>query len=220
MSTEYQTLEWQESINGFELNCKLDIAIHIADSKIIFMTVPGVDGSVDGYKNKYKKIAEAIQKDFKVATVRISNPFISSHHWQSNLRSALHFIDLNSKSICGHKDFELRIMAHSAGASALAQIAWEYPFISRILLINPASKIGMDKIQKGVDKFDGEQVTLFVGSKDPSSSEFSQFKTSSEPSNLKIVRIDGANHHFSGKHFPDFLKAPSKYLFAKSPKQG
>ena len=207
MSGNYQKLNWQEKINEYTIDCLLDIAIHPADSKIILLIIPGVDGSVDGYENKYITIADDIQKKFDAAVVRISNPFVSSYLWESNIRKALQFIEDNAKTITNNDNIELRIMAHSAGAGVIAQIAWEYPFISKLLLINPAMKLGSDKIKNGLSKFGYDKVTILVGGKDPSLSETTELKVEN------TVIVDGADHNFSGDAFPVFLDSPSKYLF-------
>lgn len=62
MSGKYSKIEWQETMNGVTIDCSLDIAIHPADSEVVLLTVPGVDGSVDGFEDKYIKIAESISK--------------------------------------------------------------------------------------------------------------------------------------------------------------
>ena len=135
-NADYKVIEWQEEMNGVSIDCCLDIAIHSANSEIILLTIPGVDGEVDGFEDKYIRIANAVQDKYGAAVVRMSNPFISSHHWESNIRQVIDYIQMNAKEICGNDKFELRIMAHSAGAAVIAHIANEYPDITRILLIN------------------------------------------------------------------------------------
>jgi len=203
MSGKYQKLNWQEEINGHAIDCSLDIAIHPADSNIIFLTIPGVDGSVDGYENKYVRIAENIQEKYGVAVVRMSNPYISSFFWESNIRRTLEFIENNTKTIINNEDFELHIMAHSAGAAIVAQIAWEYPGIKKLLLVNTAFKMNPDKILNELDKFTG--IVRFVyGTKDPSIDWAKILKEKYE-----VAVIDGADHNFSGENIETFIKLPT-----------
>lgn len=212
MTPKYTKLEWQESMNDVTIDCSLDIAIHPANSKIVLLTVPGVDGSVDGYENKYNQIAETIQKKHGVAVVRIANPFITSFHWESNIRRALEYIETHMLEITGHKDIEIRIMAHSAGAAIVAQIAWEYPQITRILLINPATKLGIEKMKYGLAEFGGNKITVLFGSRDPSVADAKELSQSNE-SARRIIVLDGVNHHFSGDALASFIQAPHSYLF-------
>lgn len=210
MSGKYTELKWQETMNDVTIDCTLDVAVHSADSNIILLTVPGVDGSVDGYKDKYIKIADSVQNQHKVAVVRIANPFITSFHWESNIRRALEYINESAVDITGHKDVEIRIMAHSAGAAIVAQLAWEYPNITRILLINPAMKLGVDKIESGLSQFTGTS-TILVGSRDPSLGAV--MSLDKDTTKAKIIEIEGADHNFSGPHLQTFLLAADKYLF-------
>jgi len=215
MSGKYQKLNWQEKNNISSIDCSIDIAVHPAKSKIILLTIPGVDGSVDGYEGKYIKIAESAQKKYGVAVLRMSNPFISSLFWESNVRRVLEFIQDNLITISGRQDVELRIMAHSAGASVITMIAWEYPFISKLLLINPAIRLWPDKIKYGLSEFGGNKTTILIGSRDPSLIEVKNLSEQKGLSGIKTVVIDGADHDFSGKAFPIFLSAAETYLLVK-----
>ncbi len=213
MLAKHSTIEWKESMNEFAIDCSLAIAIHPAESSVILLTIPGVDGSLDGYEDKYVTIAETAQERFGVAVVRMENPFISSYHWESNARHILEFINDNTKAIAGTDDLELRIMAHSAGASIIAQIAWEYPNISRLLLINPAARLGGSKIKQGLKNFKGDKVTILVGSEDPSKDEAMQFVPEGAEDHMSVIVAEGADHHFADDAFPVFLEAPHTYLF-------
>ncbi len=213
MSGKYSKIDWQETMNGVTIDCSLDIAIHPADSKIVLLTVPGVDGSVDGFENKYVKIAESIQEKYGAAIVRMANPFITSYHWESNIRQSLNYIIENTEEITGHKDVEIRIMAHSAGAAIVAQIAWEYPEITRILLINPATKLGIDKIKYGLSEFGVDRITIIFGSEDPSVGDVDTIAKLSEAKNVNTHILEGVDHNFSGDSLEEFISAPNLYLF-------
>ena len=207
MSGDYQKIKWQEKLNDFVIDCSLDIAIHSTNNRVILLIIPGVDGSVDGYENKYVRIAEEINQKQGATVVRMSNPFISSYFWESNIRNVIQYIEDNASTIAGSDDIGLRIMAHSAGAGIISQIAWEYPFISKLLLINPATKLNPTKIKNGLFKFGDDKVTILVGSKDPSLKDITELKIKN------TIVIDGADHNFSGDAFASFLEAPKKYLF-------
>ena len=213
MSGKYSKIEWQETMNSVTIDCSLDIAIHPADSKVVLLTVPGVDGSVDGFGDKYVKIAENIQEKYGAATVRMANPFITSYHWESNIRQSLNYILENTEEITGYKDIEIRIMAHSAGAAVVAQIAWEYPEITRILLINPATKLGIGKIKYGLSEFSGNKITVLFGSEDPSVSDVDEIAKLSEAKNVHTHILEGVDHNFSGGSLEAFITAPALYLF-------
>lgn len=203
----YTTLYWQEEMNTVRIDCSLDMAVHPAKSNIIILTVPGVDGSVDGYDEKYKRIASNVNADNKAAVVRIGNPFITSFHWESNIRRALEYIEQNAKSISGSDEFELRIMAHSAGAAVVASLAWEYPQIGRLLLVNPAKKLWTERVVSNLGEFQSGHVYVVSG-------EFDDSKELPMPLNskLKKILITNADHNFSGESLNYFVSLPEKYL--------
>lgn len=203
-------ITWQESMNDVTIDCSLDVKIHPAkDSKLIFLIIPGVDGDVDGYENKYIKIAESVKEKHNVAVVRISNPFISSFFWESNVRQALNYIRNHCIDICGNEDYEIIAQGHSAGASVIASIAHEYPEIKKILVINTAMRLREERILDGIDLFKGDTVVVF-GELDPSVNTVTMF---SDLSNTKIITKSGADHFFSGEAFNEFVHLANKYLF-------
>jgi predicted esterase len=210
MSVVSDQLKWVEEKNSIGFNCELDLAYHPIDSKVILLIIPGVDGSVDGFENKYVRIAEDVQRKYGAAVFRMSNPFISSYFWESNIRRALEYIQKNCSEIVGTKDYELRIVGHSAGAAVIASIAWEYPMITKLLLINPAMKMDIHQMKRGAKEFGTEKITMLIGGNDPSIQQAREF---SEQLGIKTIYVDGADHNFSGEAFQTFLDAPSKYLF-------
>lgn len=203
-------LEWQETMNSVTVDCSLDIGIHPADTDTVLLIVPGVDGSVNGYKDKYIRMAEQIQDKHGVAVVRIANPFISSFHWESNPRRILDYIAGNTNAITGGSEApRIKIMAHSAGASIIARIAHEYDNITDILLVNPAEKLGGDAIRSGLKKTNAN-VTAIFGEKDPSLSFSEALQGDGHP----VVVLEGIDHNFSGEHLQTFIDLPERYLFS------
>lgn len=211
MNIASETLSWIEEKNGVSLDCTLDIAIHPSKSNIILVIFPGVDGSVDGYENKYIKIAEKVQSKTGVAVVRCSNPFISSFHWESNFRRVLEYIEDSSTIICGSKDYYLYLFAHSAGASITAHIAWEYPYIKRLLLVNTATKLDMDKIAEGLRHFKGDRLVIVYGDQDASRGDVDKIS----PSHAKNITVIDTDHYFSGSSINKFIGLPTEHLFDK-----
>jgi hypothetical protein len=215
MSSKEHNLRWKETMNGVTVDCDTELRIHPAKSKIILLLVPGVDGTVDGYGNKYITIAESIRKKYGVAVVRMANPFITSFHWDSNLRHVLEFIEANKQDICDNDSYELRIQGHSAGASVLAMIAHEFPVIHRLLLINIAMQLQPEDIVEGLGKFKGK-TTVLIGDSDPSIEEVHniQFFNDRVIMNIEVAR--NTDHYFSGDSFKLFLEAADTYLFGEN----
>ena len=204
------TLHWQETMNTVTVDCSLDIAIHPAESDTVLLIIPGVDGSVDGYEDKYIRIAKQVQDKHDIAVVRTANPFISSFHWESNSRRILDYIATNARPITGsNKIPKIKVMAHSAGASIIAKIAHEYDNITDLLLVNPAEKLGGDDIRSGLKNTNAKIIVVF-GEKGPSVS----FSEALREDGHTVVVLEGVDHNFSGEHLQDFINLPQEYLFS------
>lgn len=201
-------LNWQEKMNNVTIDCSLEIGVHPARSDTVLLIIPGVDGSVNGFEDKYIRIAERIQNQYGVAVVRTANPFISSFHWESNPRRILDYIAVNAGTITGSEAPRIKVMAHSAGASIVARIAREYDAITDLLLVNPAQKLDSDAIRSGLMAANARTIAVF-GSKDPSISFAEQLK---EDGHMVHV-VEGSDHYFSGDHLENFINLPSEYLF-------
>lgn len=201
-------LNWQETMNSVTVDCSLDIGLHPATSDTVLLIIPGVDGSVNGYEDKYIRIAEQMQDKHGVAVVRIANPFISSFHWESNPRRILDYIAKNASTITGISEApRIKVMAHSAGASIIAKIAHEYDNVTDILLVNPAEKLGGDEIRSGLKKTNAK-VTAVFGDKDPSVT----FSEALREDGHAVVTLECVDHNFSGEYLQDFIELPMKYL--------
>lgn len=209
MTYTADTLYWQETMNSVTVDCSLDVAVHPAQTDTVLLIIPGVDGSVNGYEDKYIRIAEQVQDKHGVAVIRIANPFISSFHWESNPRRILDYIERNASVITGSGEVpRIKVMAHSAGASIIARIAHEYDNITDILLVNPAQKLGGDAIRQGLKKTNAE-VTAVFGEKDPSVS----LSEALQGDGHTVVVLEGIDHNFSGDYLQSFIELPERYLF-------
>jgi len=209
MTTKHHKLAWTEQHGPETFKCSLDVAMHPAKSSIILLTMSGVEGSADGYQGKYVTIAQNAQREHGVAAVRIGNPFISSLSWESNLRHTLDYVIARSAEIAGPEFKEIRIMAHSAGGTVAGLMAWEYPEVSRLLLVNPALKHGYQQVEDGLRKFRGSTTVLF-GEHD--SSIFLGQELGKLP-RVQVLNVKDADHHFSGDAIHAFINASSQYLF-------
>lgn len=196
-------------MNGVTIDCSLDIAVHPAKADTILLTIPGVDGSVDGYEHKYIRMVEAFQQKHSAAAVRIANSFITSHHWESNPRHALEYIHRHLEEIAGRTGgVKIAIVAHSAGAAIIAKIAHEYPDITRLLLINPAKKLlGSSEMLRALGPL-ARAATVVFGSEDPSVDMADDLRDG----DVDVQIIDGADHNFSGEHLNRFIGLPSEML--------
>jgi len=192
-------LTWQATQGDFIIDVSMDVRVHTLKSKTVVIILPGIDGSVDGYENKYIRMAERIVERQHKAVVRLSNHFITSLHWEDNLRRAIEYVDQNAAELFGHNTINVEIFGHSAGAAMAARLAWEYPEITKLLLVNMAAALAPEKILTGLTQYKNEYHLVF-GSEDPSVAF-----TVLLPDDAKTTIIEGADHYFSDEHLESFI---------------
>lgn len=208
MKTHDETISWKLSKNDVSIDVSMDIKISKCTSKTVVLIVPGVGGSVDGYLSKYDRMAEYIANSQSKGVVQISNHFITSFHWEENVRRAIDYIKSNAKEYFSHDEVMIEVIAHSAGASVVASIAWEYPEVTKLLLINMAQELRPDDIISGLIKRPSNTLIVY-GTGDPSYL-FKHTLNDKIPS-LTFLDIASADHHFTGDLINIFIQLP-KYL--------
>lgn len=187
----------------FDDKVDIDVSIHDGDSDEILLIVPGVDGTVDGYKNKYLKMAEKVNSEYGATIIRMSNPHNLGGYHLRNLFEVLDFIekeyDMTKK--------RLHIVGHSLGAYMIGAAASMYDYIDKVLLINPATLLKLEDY-KSLENRPKESNIILIGEKDSAMDYIELF------SNLGVVNIQpGADHHFSASSLDAFIDSPTKYIF-------
>ncbi|WP_129735100.1 hypothetical protein [Candidatus Nanosyncoccus alces] len=187
----------------FDDDVNIEISIHDGTSDELLLIIPGVDGSLDGYKNKYLQIAENTNLNYGATVIRMSNPYNLGGYHLRNLFEVLDFVEKNYDMT----QKRLHVLGHSLGAYMIGSVASMYDYIDKILLINPATLLDLNDY-KSLKLRPKDSNIILIGEKDPSVEHIELFK------DLGTVNIQrGADHHFSGSSFEDFLEATSKYIF-------
>ncbi len=207
MAKEYSQIVYTAHGVEFDMEIKVDIAVSRGNSSTYVLIIPGIDGSRDGYKNKYKTIAERLNHRYNATIIRMSNPHVPGGNWELNVHKVIEYIK-QEFILCEKSNSTLYIMGFSLGGYLIGSIAYKYDFISKLLLINPASKLNLTMFFSGLQTFNGK-TTILLGDHDP------MFKYTERLQCLgsRVVVVSGADHNFSGEHFNTFLNAPAKYLF-------
>lgn len=122
---------------------RFEVVVHPRlDANNIVVNYPGRGGHIDGYRDKHRKMAEHMTKHIG-AVVRMPNlewPYEDySETVVEDLRSTLNSILADSSDICGTASPTLLLLGYSAGASAIAAVAGDYPTVKRILLMAPST---------------------------------------------------------------------------------
>jgi alpha/beta superfamily hydrolase len=188
-----------------EVELKLPIAVHsnLLVGKII-VSYPGFQGNIDGYNNKYMKLANFLQQKV-CAVIRSGNNYYQGFDYaksiQDDLEMIIQYALKNSVTICGHKNPDLYLMGFSAGAAAITAVAYKYPSVKKILLISPSGDAGERDTKKGLAEFMGEAYIVagaeddIVGT-DAAPRIYSLIKKASVH---KMVIIPDCDHQFRGE---------------------
>ena len=197
------TIKYIQEGTYFDDEIVIDISVIPGNSDIVFLIIPGVDGSLDGYQDKYKTIAENINEKYQATVVRMSNPSNPMGYHYRNLFEVLDYIEKN----IGIQNKKMHVMGHSLGAYMIGATAHLYDYIDKILLINPATGLDQNELSN-LSERDKNQNIILVGDHDPSYKNYDEYSKYA-----KVYVIKGADHHFSGDSFTAFLNSAEEYLF-------
>ena len=181
----------------------IDYGIVSGNNTIVFIKA-GQNGSLYGYKNKYIKMAQKLNKKYGCTVICSSNPFDG----RNPLDNAMEIIEDYTKKF---DVYQIYYLGFSNGALIGAWFGSKYPKIKRMALVNMPLTYEYHKTQDGVCMFNGEKVTLIYGSKDPSI-EYTDLIVPIINDKIKLEIIKDQDHHFS-KSKKVFQSLPEKYLF-------
>lgn len=181
--------------------------IYQANSNVGVIIFTGIGGSVDGFENKYAKIAENLKEKHNVSVFIFAVE--SWNQFDSLLKMAMDKICeyYNSLKI---EDFSLYAMGVSAGASILASNSFKYSQIKKVLAINPVLQMNYFKLLDGVKAFEGK--TIFVFGENDDSAKYCPLLENENFKNAEIVIVKGADHQFTN-NLKEFINLPETYLF-------
>jgi dienelactone hydrolase len=182
----------------------MDLAIHEnLESGRIIINYPGCMGDIDGYNNKYLTLANFVQEKVG-AVIRTGNEFYNGFDYsksvQDDLRTIIEYAIENSEEICGAKVPAIYLMGFSAGASAIAAVAHEYPQVQKILLMAPSGDAGEEAVSKGLGEFTGEVYVLGGANDDVVGPEAAPhiYSLIKKASKHQLVIIPKCDHQFKG----------------------
>lgn len=155
---------------GKETTIRFEINIHdCPESNVIIINYPGYQGDIDGYRGKYRTLADLIRRKGLAAVIRMGNEcrrgFFYEKSVVADLKAAIDYALANAENICSSKAPEIYLMGFSAGAGAIATVAADYPQIKKVLLLVPSVDAGKTAIEEAFSKFRGE-VYIAVGQYD------------------------------------------------------
>ncbi|HLL60422.1 MAG TPA: hypothetical protein VK338_01785 [Candidatus Nitrosocosmicus sp.] len=205
---------------GKEIGVRVQFAIHTHTNGRIIINVPGAGGNIDGYKDKFKKQAKHMQSSNLGAVIRTNGDLKGGFLPDINLRAALAYAKEHSQEICGSSDPEILLMGFSAGASAIAAVAHEYPEVSKILLYAPSGEMPEEITQDGLAKFQGDVIIVIGENDDVVGVEAGQifYDWASSASTKELFIIPECDHQFRGEVNGRIMSEAPFYAFSQGEK--
>lgn len=149
----------------------------------------GQNGSIEGYQDKYMKMAHNLNSTHGITVVVSENPYDRT----DSLQQAVDVIGAE----CQQSDW-ISYVGISNGAILGARFAYNHPEIKKLLLINGPLMINWPQTARGIEKFSGESVTFVYGDKDPSFSYVPILDAIKSNCRIEVRTVEGADHQFTG----------------------
>lgn len=200
-----------------EVSVPVQLAIHPNQSRRIIVNVPGYDGVIDGFADKYKILGHHIQSEGLAAFVRTGNHLSPGYPVDAHLNAALQYVEKRAWEICGEPNPEIMLMGFSAGASAIAARASKHPNVSTIALFAPSGDMYKEMVREGLERFTGD-VYIVVGEQDDVvGTEAGQFfyDLAAGARKRELYMLPDCDHQFRGEANGRIISEAPFYAFSK-----
>lgn len=199
---------------------EIELAIHPLSNGVIVLNYPGIDGDIDGYNNKYGKLADFVQEKRVGTVVRMGNKFFSGlPHPEGMIDNFVHVLFyclLNAKELSGTAKPKLYLMGFSAGASTVAAVAGDFSQVEKVLLIAPSGDVGLSECKRSLEKFRGD-VYVTVGESDevvgPEAGQIF-YDLAKVARTRELVVIPNCDHQFKGERNGEIMSKAPLWAFA------
>ncbi len=198
----------------------IEVALHRADVGRIAVMMPGWDGDIDGWEQKYAKMADLLAGRGIAAVVRMGNhpvaglPFETSSPDQ--LRGVARRAVAEATALCGSATPELLGLGMSAGASAMAACAGDLPGLTRLLLLAPSADCELQDMRSGLAAYRGALFVVVgaddevVGRRLPED----VFRMAPDAARAEMVVVPACDHQFRGPTNGRILSQAPLWAFA------
>ena len=161
----------------------------VGNNKIVYIK-SGMGGSYLGYEDKYLKIANLLHDKYGCSVICVSNPVQLP-------------ISVDKTILCdfikeyGVNNHEMFFFGHSNGGAKGLELAASGIAFKRMVLINMPLMLNFHKMVNWIQSIPETEIVTVYGDKDPSCS-YIPFLENKKLSNVEILKIQGADHHFKG----------------------
>ena len=194
----------QNGLEHYQFN-----SVKIDGNNDVLVIIVGYNGSVNGYENKYFKIAKRANEIYGSTVFIVDNNERNWYSPKNYFKAIMHYVKENTIN----SNIKIKLFGISAGATLALYYAWEYTEINNLLLVNPPLiKENIELTINGMKLFTGNS-TLVIGQNDPSY-EFGKLFYDDRSLNIfnNVILFDNADHNFKGL-LNEFINLPFLYLF-------
>lgn len=186
----------------------IEHGIIFGDSTILLIKV-GQDGSLSGYRDKYIRIAETINRKYGATVICVSNPFDG----KNPLDVTMDLVDALSEEN-GWKDIKIFYMGMSNGGLIGAWYGYLYPEIVKMLLVNmPIQVKNYTYTIARLRKSEADNIVLVYGELDHSCVYLPLIDELISDGCVDLKIIPGEDHNFTF-NMNEFMSLPEIYLFS------
>ena len=177
---------------------KIKYGILFGNEKIVFIKV-GADGNIRGYQDKYLRMAHRVHAQIGATVICASNPYISEPAHIKSDKALIHKLITER----GFKNYEMYFVGTSDGGYHSLLLAQQFSQTAKYLGINASHK-GIEDFAERMLSLPNVKKTLVYGKNDEDFDKDFPTMNALACDNLKIVVLDGVDHHFTDK-VDDFI---------------
>ena len=177
---------FRKRIDGTEIR----YGVVFGNEKIVFIKT-GVDGKIDGYDNKYLKMAQRLHERLGATVICSSNPFIEEGHVAADKA----FIE-KVVSETGLSSYTLFLFGTSDGAYHNLLLAKALPETVKLVCVNTSTP-NYDRLKENLIKLSHVSKIFVYGDKDDEY-HFLPCLEKENFENFELITVAGANHEFTG----------------------
>ena len=168
----------------------INYGIIFGNEKIVFIKT-GADGDIRGYKDKYLKMSHRVHERMGATVICASNPETVNGHFAAD-KEMISYVASELK----HTDYRVYFLGVSDGAYHNIVLATEIPQSMKLLGISTSRK-DVEDFKEKLQASEHIEKILVYGTEDYEYDIVPELENS-EFKNLKVITIDGADHHFKG----------------------
>ena len=160
------------------------------NEKIVFIKT-GADGRIDGYDNKYLKMAQRLHERLGATVICSSNPFIEEGHVASDKA----FIE-KIVAETGLSSYTLSFFGTSDGAYHNLLLAKALPETVKLVCVNTSTP-NYDRLKENLIKLSHVSKIFVYGDKDDEY-HFLPYLEKENFEKFELITVSGADHKFTG----------------------